>query len=199
MTQLKRLWRAAVCLAAALALTACAAQAPTTEAAERTTPAPAAGTQEDAGIMSSFSTTDLEGNPVDASLLEQYKLTMVNVWTTNCGYCLKEMPDLGELAAEYEPKGVRILGLVADVFNSDGSISESQLETAQQIVAQTKADYPHILPSQELYGILASVSAVPTTFFVDSQGRQVGSAYAGAQDKNGWIDIIERTLLEVEE
>ena len=40
---------------------------------------------------------------------------------------------------------------------------------------------------------------MPTTFFVDSQGRQVGSAYAGAQDKDGWIDAIERTLLEVKE
>lgn len=198
MTPRKRLWRAVVCLAA-LALTACAAQAPTTAATDPTTPAQTAGTQENAGIMSSFSTTDLEGNPIDESLLEQYDLTMVNVWTTNCGYCLKEMPDLGELAAEYESKGVRILGMVADVFNSDGSISESQMETARQIVTQTKADYPHIIPSQELYGILASVSAVPTTFFVDSQGRQVGSAYAGAQDKNGWIDIIERTLLEVKE
>ncbi len=198
MTLRGRLWRAAVCLTALL-LVSCASQAPATQAPAPTTPNQTTGTQESAGIMSSFSTTDLEGNPVDESLLAQYDLTMVNVWTTYCGYCLKEMPDLGELAAEYEPKGVRILGLVTDVFNSDGSISESQMEAARQIVAQTKADYPHIIPSQELYGILASVSAVPTTFFVDSQGRQVGSAYAGAQDKDGWIDAIERTLLEVKE
>ena len=198
MTLRGRLWRAAVCLTALL-LVSCASQAPATQAPAPTTPNQTTGTQESAGIMSSFSTTDLEGNPVDESLLAQYDLTMVNVWTTYCGYCLKEMPDLGELAAEYEPKGVRILGLVTDVFNSDGSISESQMEAARQIVAQTKADYPHIIPSQELYGILASVSAVPTTFFVDSQGHQVGSAYAGAQDKDGWIDAIERTLLEVKE
>ncbi len=186
-----------ICLAA-LTLSACTSQTPKTQTPQSTAASSqTAAPEQNAGVMSSFSTTDLDGNPVDQSLLAKYDLTMVNVWTTNCGYCLKEMPDLGELAAEYEPKGVRILGMVADVLNSDGSISESQMETARQIVDQTKADYPHIIPSRDLYGILASVSAVPTTFFVDSQGRQVGSAYAGAQDKNGWIDAIERALLEV--
>ena len=92
MTLRGRLWRAAVCLTALL-LVSCASQAPATQAPAPTTPNQTTGTQESAGIMSSFSTTDLEGNPVDESLLAQYDLTMVNVWTTYCGYCLKEMPD----------------------------------------------------------------------------------------------------------
>ena len=167
----------------------------TTTAAQTQT----AGTQtEKPGILAQFTTTDLvSGEVIDQELLKKYELTMVNVWTTTCGYCIKEMPALGELAAEYEPRGVRILGFVGDVINSDGSISESQMKTAQEIVEATGASYPHMIPSVDLYGILNQITSVPTTFFVDSEGKQVGYAYTGAQDKNGWIDYIEKMLVEV--
>ena len=152
--------------------------------------------EESAGILSSFSTTDLEGAQLDQSMLEDYRLTMVNVWATYCGPCLNEMPDLGELAAEYAGKGVQIVGLVSDVLNSDGSVSQEQVDTARDIVAQTGADYPHLLPSQDLFGLLSQIYAVPTTFFVDSQGRQVGSAYVSAYEKEQWVEIIDGIMEE---
>ena len=41
-------------------------------------------------------------------------------------------------------------------------------------------------------------SSVPTTFFVDSKGNQVGMAYVGARDKASWAEIIDETLAEVQ-
>lgn len=149
-------------------------------------------------LLASFSTTDLEGNPIDQSILEDYKLTMVNVWATFCGPCLNEMPDLGALAKEYEDQGVQFVGLVSDVLNSDGSISESQVTTAQDIVEETGADYLHLLPSEDLLGLLSQIYAVPTTFFVDSEGRQVGYAYVQALSKDQWITAIDEALAKVE-
>lgn len=151
---------------------------------------------EPAGILSSFATVDLDGNEVDQSILEGHELTMVNVWATFCGPCLREMPDLGELADEYADQGLRIVGLVSDVLDSDGNYSEDQLETARAAVENTGADYLHILPSADLYGLLSQIPYVPTTFFVDSEGRQVGTAYQKAMTKDQWIEIIEQTLEE---
>ena len=151
---------------------------------------------EQAGILSAFSTTSLDGSNLDQSMLEGYGLTMVNVWATYCKPCLSEMPDLGELADEYRDEGVQIVGLVSDVLNSDGSFSQEQLDTARDIVAETGADYPHLLPSQDLYGLLSQIYAVPTTFFVDSEGRQVGSAYLSAKEKDEWAEIIESMMEE---
>ena len=91
-------------------------------------------TTEQAGVLSSFSATDLDGNTVDQSVLADYDLTMVNVWATFCGPCINEMPDLGELAQEYADKKVQIIGLVSDVLNTDGTISEEQVQTARDIV-----------------------------------------------------------------
>lgn len=153
-----------------------------------------ASVSQQAGILSSFSTTDLEGNAVDQSVLADYDLTMVNVWATFCNPCLREMPDLGELAQEYEENGVQFIGLVSDVLDSEGSIDPSQVDIAKELVAETNADYLHLLPSEDLMGLLAQIYGVPTTFFVDSQGRQVGSAYVRAMSKDEWINVIDQAL-----
>lgn len=149
------------------------------------------------GILSNFSATDLEGRTVDPSAFSGYDLIMVNVWATFCNPCLSEMPELGELAGEYAGKRVRIVGLVTDVLSADGSISDRQVEIARDIVEATNADYLHILPSEDLFSLVSQISSVPTTFFVDSAGRQVGSTYLGAKEKEKWASIIDKTLAEV--
>ena len=189
------------CLAHTGAALACLLTLAACSPAETMTSTPGLSASEDevqTGVLSAFSTTDLEGNTLDQSILADYDLTMVNVWATFCGPCINEMPDLGELAAEYADKGVQIIGLVSDTMDSDGTISDSQVETAKDIVAETGADYRHLLPSDDLLGILSQIYAVPTTFFVDSEGVQVGDAIVTAQSKEKWIVTIDGMLAEVQ-
>ena len=189
------------CLAHTGATLACLLTLASCSPAETMTSTPDLSASEDevqTGVLSAFSTTDLEGNTLDQSILADYDLTMVNVWATFCGPCINEMPDLGELAAEYADKGVQIIGLVSDTMDSDGAISDSQVETAKEIVAETGADYRHLLPSDDLLGILSQIYAVPTTFFVDSEGVQVGDAIVTAQSKEKWIETIDGMLAEVQ-
>lgn len=189
------------CLAHTGAALACLLTLAACSPAETMTSTPDLSASEDevqTGVLSAFSTTDLEGNTLDQSILAGYDLTMVNVWATFCGPCINEMPDLGELAAEYADKGVQIIGLVSDTMDSDGAISDSQVETAKEIVAETGADYRHLLPSDDLLGILSQIYAVPTTFFVDSEGVQVGDAIVTAQSKEKWIETIDGMLAEVQ-
>ena len=114
--------------AACLLLSACGQAAPAAE------PSPGQSeAAETAGILSDFSTTDLDGSAADESIFAEYKLTMVNIWATFCGPCLQEMPDLGALHQEYQDQGFQIVGIVTDVLNQDGSISESQVEVAKEI------------------------------------------------------------------
>jgi len=161
-------------------------------------PSASADAQSTGGILSAFSAEDLDGNALDQSILEGHTLTMVNVWATFCTPCISEMPELGELAEEYSDKGVQIVGLVSDVLDSDGSVSETQLDTAREIVSATSANYTHIVPSTDFYGILYQITSVPTTFFVDETGAQVGYAYLGARDKAEWSTIIDEMLAEVD-
>lgn len=158
---------------------------------------PAEEEQEADGILSSFTATDLDNNTIDQSIFRDHKLTMVNVWATYCGPCIGEMPDLGELSKEYASKGLRIVGLVSDALDYHGRLDDSQVKTARDIVAQTGADYLHILPSEDFYWLLDEITGVPTTFFVNSRGEQVGMAYIGSMSKAEWADIIDELLTEV--
>ena len=97
-----------------------AAPSPTPTVSGSSEDTPASG----GGVLSSFTAQDLNGNQVDQSVLADYQLTMVNIWATFCGPCLSEMPELGEIHAEYADKGVQVVGIVADVLNQDGSFNE---------------------------------------------------------------------------
>lgn len=142
-------------------------------------------------IFGEFETVTLTGEPVTQEIFGEAKLTMVNIWATYCSPCIQEMPELAELAREYEDRGVQIIGLLSDV-------SEPEDATAMEIVEETGADYMHILPSAELQmNLLSRISAVPTTVFLDREGNMTGSAYAGARSKEDWSGILEEILGEV--
>ena len=154
--------------------------------------------EEKGGVLSSFTATDLEDNEVSQAILADYDLTLVNVWATFCGPCLREMPSLGELAAEYQPQGVNIIGIVSDTLTSEGELDEDQVDLARDLVEETKAEYTHLLPSQDLFGLLGQIYAVPTTFFVDSEGNQVGDTYMQSMSKEELSELIESHLAQVQ-
>lgn len=148
--------------------------------------------------FSNFKTITLDGDAVTEEIFADYDLTMINIWATFCGPCLREMPDLGEISEEYEDKNFQIAGIVTDVMNSNGTLSETQLETAREIVDKTEADYIHLLPSYDLtMAKLKDVTSVPETIFVDRDGNQVGESYLGSRSKEDWVRIIDELLDEV--
>ncbi len=150
---------------------------------------------EAAPILGEFTATDLAGNEVTQSVFEGHPVTMVNVWATFCGPCLREMPDLGALHQEFSEQGFQILGIVTDVQAPDGSISQEQVDLAAQIAEETGASYLHLLPSEDLIAcLLWQVSSVPTTIFVDETGALIGKGYLGSRDAAAWRSIIEEKL-----
>ena len=49
-----------------------------------------------------FEASTIDGEAWNSDKFTNSKLTMINVWGTYCNPCLSEMPDLGEIASEYE-------------------------------------------------------------------------------------------------
>lgn len=142
-------------------------------------------------LMGEFTTMTLEGEDVTQDIFGEANLTMVNIWGTFCGPCIQEMPDLGELADEYKDR-MQMLGLISDVGDAGNA-------DAVEIVELTKADYTHLINSIELMqGYMGTVQLIPTTVFVDKDGKQVGETYTGAKSKEQWAEIIEEMLALVE-
>lgn len=157
------------------------------------TKAQEADAAEEAAAGITFEAQDLEGNTVTESVFSDAKLTMVNVWATYCNPCLSEMPELGELAAEYDAAQFQIIGIVSDVQEG---MEEEAVAYASSLVSQTGAAYPHLLLNESLfYAMLSEVSAVPTTFFIDEKGAVLDTV-VGARDKDSWKEMIDELLEE---
>ena len=138
-----------------------------------------------------FEGQDLDGNTITQETCALAKLTMINVWATYCNPCLKEMPDLGELAKEYEAADFQLIGVVSDVVEGQ---DQEATEYAASLVEETGADYPHMLLNESLYnGLLAGVSALPTTFFLNEKG-EVLDVVVGAMDKSHWKEKVDGLL-----
>ncbi len=125
-----------------------------------------------------FKTTDLEGNTVRSEdIFHGHTLTMLNLWGTYCGPCIREMPDLERLRPRLESKNCSIVGIVLDVPDLD---STEMVATAREILAQTGVTYLNLIPWPGLETQLPS-QFIPTSYFVDSEGRIVGEAAVGAR------------------
>lgn len=144
--------------------------------------------------LASFHTKDIYGNDVNQDIFKDYKLTLVNVWGTFCGPCLDEMPYLGELQKEYEPKGVNLVGITVDVQDEEMEVIDDQIKLAKEIVDTTGADYTHMIISNDLIPLMNQFDAIPASFFVDSGGNIVSEYYIGSRSKEDWVDIIETNL-----
>lgn len=180
-------------LLAALLLAACGATAPaaaTEEAAAETavpTEEPAAPAEETVlpeepaaeesaaawdGIV--FETADLEGNTVTAEeLFSSHSMTMVNVWASWCPPCVRELPELQRLNGEFGEKNCAIVGILLDGDEEQG------LADGKARLQEAGAAYTILLPWDGVYDLFP-VSAIPTSFFIDSNGHVIGEPIVGA-------------------
>jgi len=112
--------------------------------------------------MSDFTIRDLDGRTISLASLRG-KVTLVNFWATWCGPCRAEIPDLVALQQKYRDQ-LQILGISED---------EASPETVKQFAAKFSVNYPVAMVTPELEKLFGNVSALPTTFVIDREGRVV--------------------------
>lgn len=146
--------------------------------------------------LGNFKAQNVDGKEVGNESFADYDLTMVNLWTTTCGYCIEEMPHLEEIRSEMQKGGIKfnIVGMCLDV-NVDGTIDGKKLDKVKEIIKKTGVTYDTLFPDDVLWnGRLKGVNAFPETFFVDKNGKIVGETVVGANDKAKWQEIINKEL-----
>ena len=148
-----------------------------------------------AGDKISFTATDLNGAAVTSEIFAKNKVTMLNIWGTFCGPCIREMPDLAKVSEANKLNGVEVVGIVIDILDRKGNVDSRIKSSGEAIIKQTGANYTHIVPNPEMFGgLLKGIQAVPTTIFVDSNGKQIGEAYLGSRSQKDWQKIIDEIL-----
>ena len=131
-------------------------------------------------------------------LVQQYrgKPLLVNFWATWCEPCRHEYPMLNELAKQYEPQGLKVVGVNLD--------EDGDLILMRRFIARYKPVFPNYRkkPSggqsslEEAFrqAVLPGWSgSLPITVFYSQDGRQVGQ-FIGERNRDAYEGAI-RSLL----
>jgi thiol-disulfide isomerase/thioredoxin len=126
-------------------------------------------------------------------VLEQYrgKPVLMTFWATWCEPCRDEYPMLNELAKEYAPKGLKVVGVN---FDQDGD-----LILMRRFIARYKPIFPNYRKTGGEAEFQQAVlpewnGSLPASFFYSKDGRQVGHM-VGAGTREAYEAAI-RSLLE---
>lgn len=145
-------------------------------------------------VFENVNLEDLEGNSFTMKNLEGTKLVAYNVWETTCPACLAEMDDLEELSKDYDPSEFKLIGMCADLYDTDGNVKPAQLEKAKELMQNAGVTFPNLVPDKGFMGFFRStIAGVPTTFFVNSEGKIVDTT-AGSKSHEKWKEYVNAEL-----
>lgn len=140
-------------------------QVTTTETPAGTTTEPAANTATETPAVSfaTWSATDVDGNLRQATEWVGKRPTIINFWGTWCPPCRKEIPDLIKLYAEYNPRGVEILGFAV----------RDEASNVRIFADEARMNWVMMMGNEEVLDKYGPITGVPTTIFLDINGQEV--------------------------
>ncbi len=128
---------------------------------------------------------------------KSYKLTILNVFSINCGPCMAELPELAELSPEMQKKNVNFIGVCLE-FESDGKVAGEAKDVLNPIFEKAGHTLTIITPDDILLNnLLAGIQAIPYSVFVDSKGNIVGDPIVGSLSKDAWSKAIDEKLAQI--
>src|ERR1700739_2079716 len=126
-------------------------------------------------------------------LLQQYKgkPLLVTFWATWCEPCRDEYPMLNELARQYAPQGLKVVGVSLD--------QDGDLILMRRFLARYKPVFPNYRKKkgdEEAFsqGVMSGWNgSLPMTVFYGKDGQQVGH-FVGAGDHDTYEAAIKMLL-----
>ena len=122
--------------------------------------------------LSSFTAQTLDGGVFTQEDLAKKDITIMYVWTTFCGFCVDEMPELKEYA-ESLPENVQLI-----TYCGDGSFSQ---DLAKKILDENGIELVTLISGDGDFRKLDyELMYTPTAVFFNSKGEVVGEFLIGA-------------------
>jgi thiol-disulfide isomerase/thioredoxin len=105
---------------------------------------------------------DVDGRPISTDALRG-KVVIVNFWATWCPPCRAEIPDLVALQTAYGDR-LQIIGVSQD---------EGPIDGVKRFAADQRMNYPIVMTTADIEKAFPGVTALPTSFVLDREGRIV--------------------------
>jgi thiol-disulfide isomerase/thioredoxin len=126
-------------------------------------------------IAPAFTLKDTAGRKVS---LSDYKgrAVIVDFWATWCAPCKVEIPWLEQFHNQYASQGLEILGVSEDDLDPDdkAKLASEKKQIADKAI-QLKMNYPVLIDDASVSTPYGGIDGLPTTFFIDRDGKVVAS------------------------
>jgi len=131
-----------------------------------------------------FSLTDLAGRPLDRASLAG-KVTLVEFWATWCAPCKTTVPWLGALQRAHADD----LTVVAVAVGSEDAAARAFV--GPDLVSRLRV----VMGTSDLVARFGDVSAVPTLFVFDREGRTAGVFYGAPPELHEQVErLVDRLV-----
>jgi peroxiredoxin len=140
-----------------------------------------------------FVLLNASGKPVSLSSFKGKPL-LLDLWATDCGGCVKEIPAFIEIHHAFTSKGLAVVGISMDILYEDLKGPAQAWSLVNPFVKTHKVDYP-ILMGDDGITKRYSVEVLPVTYLIDRRGR-IAATYIGVVDKANVEENIRALLAE---
>lgn len=128
------------------------------------------------------------------------RVTVIDYWSLACGPCLKEYPNLVELAANYSGR-VQAIGINLDFDGRKSRPPQSYEAAVRDFLTDVSADFPNYIvqtPSDDVFSAL-DIASIPAVMVYSAKGDLVGR-FVDAGETKGFtyekdiVPLVERLL-----
>jgi len=132
-----------------------------------------------------FELISLTGEVISLSSLRGHPV-VINLWASWCPPCKAEMPALEDIYLSYRDRGLQILAV--------NMTAQDSVEAAEAFVAENHLEFPVLLDMNGEVARRYRLRALPTTFFVASNGVirkvAVGGPLSGVTLRTAVEDLL---------
>lgn len=113
-------------------------------------------------------------------------LTVLDFWATWCKPCIKAMPKLQKIYAQYQTEGVNFIGVSVD--------SPRNLAKVGPLAKSLGVRYPILLDPNSAFMNKMNVNSLPTLLILDNEGNEV---YRHQGFTRGDESLIEEEIIKL--
>ena len=143
------------------------------------------------GELFGFISTDLEGNAIDSSIFADYDLTAVNFFAS---YSYPDINELKELESYYQTLQAEYpnVNFVQVIIDTPGNEAEAKILAAYE---ENGVTFTGIMPDKAMASwIVDNLKGLPTTIFIDKDGRIQGDRIEGKQTADQYLEATKEML-----
>ncbi|WP_028122637.1 TlpA family protein disulfide reductase [Epilithonimonas tenax] len=105
---------------------------------------------------------------------KNYKLTLIDYWSTTCKPCIEDMPKLVELYGQYKEKGINFISVTDEQ-------TPERIKKAHDILKNNKITWDNYFDKNKEFPKKLNASGYPLQILIDSNGNIVKRTYGELQ------------------